>query len=162
MGESAMSLPRRPIPKAVAVGLCLALLSVLFGFLLGGAFGAVESSIKQQLDDSGTAVLASVYHGDVEAKNAVVSKSWAYLQRAHLHGGAVGTAACAAIAILILLSPLGWLEQISALAFGSGSLLYALFWLLAGWAAPRLGSTGLAKESLAFVALPGAGLCLLG
>jgi hypothetical protein len=144
------------------VGACLSLLTILFGFVLGGAFGAVESSIKQRLDDSGTAMLQSVYKGDVAAKDAVVNKSWAYLQRAHLHGGGIGTAALTSILTLILLCRLGTIAKMSALAFGAGALIYSLFWLMAGFAAPGLGSTGVAKESLSFLAIPGAGLCLLG
>lgn len=50
----------------------------------------------------------------------------------------------------------------SASAFGAGALLYSTFWLAAGLSAPSVGSTGQAKEALSFLALPGAGLCLLG
>ncbi|MEQ1919172.1 MAG: hypothetical protein ABL955_08240 [Elusimicrobiota bacterium] len=137
-------------------------MAILFGFGLGGAFGAVEGSIKKRLDDSGSAVLQTVYKGDVAAKDAVVKKSWEYLLRAHMHGGAIGTASLASIAILILLCRLGVVAQLSALAFGSGALLYSIFWLLAGLMAPGIGSTGVAKESLSFIAIPGAGLSILG
>lgn len=157
-----MSPQMRPIPKSIAVGICLSLLAILFGFVLGGAFGTVESSIKRHLDDSGTAALQSIYKGDVAAKDAVVKKSWEYLQRAHLHGGAIGTAAIGSIMTLILLCRLGMLEKLSALAFGSGALIYSLFWLFAGLTAPGLGSTSVAKESLSFIAIPGAGLSILG
>ncbi len=80
----------RAIPTSMALGLSFSLLAILFGFVLGGVFGSVESSIKKRLDDSGTAVMESVYQGDVAAKDAVVNKSWTYLKRAHLHGGAIG------------------------------------------------------------------------
>jgi hypothetical protein len=157
-----MNTQMRTVPKSIAVGACLSLLAILFGFVLGGAFGAVESSIKKRLDDSGTAVLQSVYKGDVAAKDAVVKKSWEYLQRAHLHGGAIGTAALASVMALILLCRLGRLAKVSALAVSSGALIYSLFWFFAGLTAPGLGSTSVAKESLSFVAIPGAGLCILG
>lgn len=157
-----MGTPIRTVPRLMAVGMCLALLAILFGFVLGGAFGAIEGAIKTHLDDSGTAMLHSAYAGDVAAKDAVVKKSWEYLQRAHLHGGAIGTAALASILTLILLGCLGTLAKVSALAFGAGALLYPLFWLCAGLAAPGLGSTSVAKASLEFMAVPGAGLCLLG
>jgi hypothetical protein len=91
-----------------------------------------------------------------------VAKSWSYLKRTHLHGGAIGTAALAAIAFLGLIGGVGTLERISSLAFGGGALLYAVFWLIAGFMAPGLGSTTEAKEALSFLAIPGAGLCLLG
>jgi hypothetical protein len=84
------------------------------------------------------------------------------MKRAHLHGGAIGAAALAAIVLLGLFGSTGLLERGSAAAFGAGSLLYSGFWLAAGLAAPSLGSTGEAKEALGFLAIPGAGLCLLG
>lgn len=157
-----MNTQMRTVPKSIVAGLCLSLLTVLSGFVLGGALGAAESSIKKHLDDSGTAVLQSVYQGDVAAKDAVVKKSWEYLKRAHLHGGAIGTAAIGSIMALILLCRLGMLAKLSALALGSGALVYSLFWLFAGLTAPGLGRTVIAKESLSFVAIPGAGLCILG
>ncbi len=91
-----------------------------------------------------------------------MKKSWVYLKRAHLHGGAIGAAALGAISVLILLCPLGLVARLSALALGAGALVYAVFWLLAGLTAPGVGSTGAAKEALSYLALPGAGLCLLG
>ena len=157
-----MNTQMRSVPKSIAAAVCLSLLAIFFGFALGGAFGAIEGPIKKRLADSGTAVLQSVYKGDIAAKDAVVKKSWEYLQRAHIHGGAIVTAALASIATLILLSRLGLVAQLSALAFGSGALLYSLFWLLAGFMAPGMGSTGAAKEFLSFIAIPGAGLSIVG
>lgn len=152
----------RIIPRPVAAGAILSLLSILFGFSLGGAFGAVEDTFKARLADSGNAALETVYKGDVAAKDAVVKKSWDYLIRAHLHAGAIGTASLASIAIMILLCPLTMPAQLSAVAFGSGALIYSGFWLLAGFMAPGMGGTGAAKKALEIVAIPGAGLCLLG
>jgi hypothetical protein len=140
--------------KPVAAGLILALSAILLGFGLGGAFGAVESSIKGRLDAS--------YAGDPASKEAVVKKSWEYLQRAHLHGGAIGTAALSSITLLIVLGRSGLVAQWSSAAFGAGALIYSLFWLFAGLKAPGLGSTGAAKEALKFMAVPGAGLCMAG
>ncbi len=157
-----MSSKTQTIPTAMAAAMCLSLLAVLLGFVLGGIFGAIESSIKGHLDDSGIAALETAYGGDVAAKDAVVRKSWAYLKRAHMHGGAIGSVAIGCILTLITLCRLGPVEKTSALALGAGALLYTLYWLLAGLTAPGLGSTGVAKESLSFVAIPGAGLCILG
>ena len=153
-----------PVPnlRPLAPGIVLALLSIAFGFALGGSFGAAESSIKGQLRSSADAVFETVYEGDASKRDKVVSKSWAYMKRAHLHGGAIGAAALASILLLGLLGSPGLLERISAGAFGAGSLLYSLFWLAAGLTAPAVGSTGEAKEALGFLAIPGAGLCLLG
>lgn len=157
-----MSKSSMPDPRPFAPGAILALLAIVFGFVLGGAFGAAEDSIKSHLRSSADAVFDSVYEGDEAKRDAVVSKSWTYLKRAHLHGGAIGSAALASIALLALFGSSGRLERISSSAFGSGALIYAVFWLAAGLSAPSFGSTGAAKESLEFIAIPGAGLCLIG
>jgi hypothetical protein len=148
--------------KPLAPGIILALLSILFGFGLGGAFGANEEALKGQLQTSADAVFETVYEGDAAKRDAVVKKSWIYLKRAHLHGGAIGTAALASIVLLGLLGGHGLLERASAISFGAGAIVYSSFWLAAGFSAPGLGSTGAAKESLEFMAVPGAGLCILG
>ncbi len=140
----------------------MALLSIVFGFLLGGAFGVIEDSIKGHLHSSAEAALETVYGGDATKMDAVVGKSWTYMKRAHLHGGAIGAAALASIVLLGLLGRPGLLERLSAAAFGAGALIYSTFWLAAGLTAPAAGSTGAAKEALNFLAIPGAGLCLLG
>ncbi len=150
------------IPKLVAIGLCLGMVSILYGFVLGGAFGLSEKAIKNHLNQSGKTVIDSVYKGNTAVKDAVVAKSWDYLKRSHLHGGAIGVAAIGVIlAMIVLCKPTLWVGLCSV-AFGSGALLYSLFWLLAGLIAPSMGSTGAAKEALSFIAVPGAGLTLLG
>lgn len=152
----------RPIPTPVRAGAALALSAVLFGFVLGGIFGFKEDAVKGRLEASGTAMVATVYNGDVAAKDAVVAKSWEYLLRAHMHGGGIGAAALGAIAAIVLLTGMGTVARLSALSIGAGALLYAIFWMWAGFKAPGLGSTGAAKEALSFIAVPGAGLALLG
>ncbi len=146
----------------LAPGLLLALLAVLFGFGMGGAFGAAEDSLKEGLKARGEAALESAYGGDEAAMTKVVAKSWSYYKRAHLHANALGTTALAAILLLALVGPPGLLERVGAIAFGAGSLLYGVYWLLAGLRAPGMGSTGAAKESLAFIAIPGSSLCMIG
>jgi hypothetical protein len=148
--------------RPFAPGIVLALLAILFGFLLGGAFGAVEDSLKGWLRSSADTVSESVYRGDAAKRDAVVQKSWAYMKRAHLHGGAIGSAALVSILLMALMGSPGALEKGAASAFGAGALLYSVFWLAAGLSAPALGSTHDAKEGLAYLALPGAGLSILG
>jgi hypothetical protein len=152
----------RPLPRAVRAGILLAIAAVLFGFVLGGAFGGIEDTLKGKLKASGERALATAYQGDVAAKEAVVAKSWEYLKRAHMHGGGMGSAALASIAILILTTTLGPIARASAAAFGSGALLYSLFWLIAGFTAPGMGSTAAAKEAFNWIAIPGAGFAILG
>lgn len=148
--------------RALAPGVVLALLSILFGFLLGGVFGSAEDVLKGQLRASADSVLDTVYEGDEQKKDAVVSKSWSYLKRAHLHGGGIGAAALACVILLALLGRPAMVQKASAAALGAGAFIYPIFWLAAGLTAPGLGSTGAAKEALNYLAIPGAGLCLAG
>lgn len=143
-------------------GIILALLAIAFGFGLGAAFGAVEDSLKGGLKASGEAALESKYGGDADAMKKVVSKSWTYYKRAHLHANALGTTAVACIALLAMLGTPGMIDRIAALSLGAGALLYGVFWLLAGNMAPGMGGTGAAKEALRIVAIPGSGLCIVG
>jgi hypothetical protein len=71
------SLPK-PDPRPFAPGIILALLAIGFGFVLGGLFGGAEDSIKDHLLSSADAVVDSVYDGDEQRRDAVVSKSWVY------------------------------------------------------------------------------------
>jgi len=144
------------------VGLLLALLGILFGFVLGGVFGAAEDSLKGYLQAQGEAALTSAYGGDEAAMEAVVTKSWSYFKRAHMHGGAIGTSSVALILMLILLCRPGKLASTAAIASGLGAVVYPVFWLWAGAIAPGMGSTGAAKEALEFIAIPGAAACLSG
>ena len=145
-----------------ACGILLALISILLGFGLGGIFGAAENSIKANLKESAESVLETVYKGNTAKMNAVANKSWTYLQRAHLHGGAIGTTALSCILLLALIGKSGRMEKIVSTAFGAGAVIYPMFWMLAAFKAPGMGSTDAAKESLNFIAIPGAGLCILG
>jgi hypothetical protein len=144
-------------------GLTLALLTLLFGFGLGGVFGAAEDTIKGGYRASGEAALATVYGGDATKLKGVLEKSWAYSKRAHLHGGGLGAAALAAMALLAALArPSSRVRAGVSLALGLGAAGYSGFWLLAARAAPALGGGDQAKESLSWLAIPSAGLLLLG
>ena len=148
--------------RPLSVGIVLSLFAVLLGFGLGGAFGAAEDSFKGNLKESAAAVLDTTYGGDQAKADAVVSKSWSYLKRAHLHAGAIGTAALVMVMLLAMLGPPTRTTQVVSVALGLGSILYPVFWLLAGFKAPGLGGTGAAKDALEWLAIPGAGALLLG
>lgn len=139
-------------------GLVLALLTLLFGFGLGAAFGAAEDSLKGFLDEEGRAVLETVYGGDEAKMIAVRDKAWAYFKRSHLHANGMGTSALAMILLVAALPGKGGVKWASASALGAGALGYSVFWLLAGAWAPRMGSTGAAKEALEWLAVPSSGV----
>lgn len=144
-------------------GALLALLTILFGFGIGGAFGAFEDQMKQGLADRAAAVLDSAYKGDTAKAKSVVDKSWAYYKRAHLHGGAIGAVALGSILLLAALRrPNDHVRRGVSVALGAGGLGYSVFWLLAARAAPGLGGTGAAKESLEWLAVPSTALIMIG
>lgn len=158
-----MSTLRVALLRPVAPGLVLALLTALFGFGLGIAFGANEEGLQAILSASAQAVSDTVYQGDADKMQAITSKSWTYFKRAHMHAGALGTFALSASLLLAFLSrvPTGARAATSGL-MGAGALGYSVFWLWAGLRAPSLGSTGAAKESLAWLAMPSSGAVVVG
>lgn len=148
--------------RPLKVGVILTLLAFLLGFGLGGTFGAAEDAIKGKLRRDGEAALDSAYSGDEAKMNGVVSKSWSYLKRAHMHGGGLAAAALGMILLLATLPGASAPRTFTASLLGAGALGYPLFWLLAGLKAPGLGGTDAAKASLAWLALPSSGAFILG
>jgi hypothetical protein len=161
--EDIIALPPRQgdLMRAALPGLALAVFTVLFGFAMGGIFGLNEDIIKDRLAASAAAVTATAYGGDPAKAEPVVAKSWEYMQRAHLHGGAIGTAAIGMIVVLLLVGTTPRTMRVLSLALGAGGLGYAVFWMWAGFIAPGLGSTGAAKESLRWLAMPASGAVML-
>jgi uncharacterized membrane protein YebE (DUF533 family) len=155
-------LPLSSSLRPVRLGLLLCLLTVFFGFALGGAFGAAEDGLKADLKSRGEAVLASAYQNDPAKLTSTIDKAWSYYKRAHLHGGAIGTAGLVCLMLLASMArPPQLLKSTIGVAFGLGGLAYSLYWLLAGYRAPALGSTSAAKASLEWLAVPSAGAVLL-
>lgn len=148
--------------RPVLLGLLLGVTTLLFGFGLGAVFGLNEEAIKAKLTNDGTAVLATVYEGDEARIRSVVNGSFTYLQRAHLHAGGLGAVAVALSLVLVLLGTSATVARVVSGALGFGAFGYSTFWMWAGFRAPGLGSTGAAKESLAWYAIPSSGLVIVG
>lgn len=152
--------PIRSFPsnlRSASVGLLLAILTILFGQGMGIVFGLNEDIIKSRLNADAAEVLGTTYQNDKVASKAVVDKSWNYMQRAHLHAGGMGTTAVAMISVLCLVGAARMVTTLISLALGAGGLGYSVFWMWAGFRAPSLGSTGAAKESLKWLAMPSSG-----
>ena len=143
-------------------GIVLALITLCYGFGLGGAFGAFEDNIKDHLKSEAKSVLSDVYKGDEGKMKKIASKSWVYFKRAHLHANGLGVIALGLILFLSFFEANNKIKTTAALCLGLGSLGYSTFWMFAGLIAPGMGSTGMAKESLKFLAIPSAGLCITG
>lgn len=142
-------------------GLLFALLTLLFGFGLGIVFGANEDAIKSRLAASATEVRETVYQGDEAQMATVLGKSWTYMKRAHLHAGSLGGIAVALTLLIVFLDTSPAWTRVISLFLGVGGLGYSILWIWAGFRAPALGSTSLAKESLEWLAMPSAGAVLL-
>lgn len=151
---------RRQLQPALP-GLFFAVLTLIFGFGLGIFFGLNEDLIKDQLKTSADEVIESVYNGDAVAAKAVTSKSWVYMKRVHLHAGGLGATAMGMTLIVCLLGTSPCKTRVISLFLGVGGLGYSIFWLWAGFRAPALGSTGAAKESLKWLAMPSSGAVVL-
>jgi hypothetical protein len=158
-----MAVPENPLRRydealrAALPGLLCAVGTLLFGYGMGVVFGLNEDLIKSRLSDAAAAVNATIYHGDQAAVKSVLDKSWVYMQRAHLHAGGLGASALGLTLLVVLLQTSLWRTRLISLGLGAGGLGYSIFWLLAGFRAPSLGSTGAAKESLAWLAIPASG-----
>jgi len=148
--------------KVVRIGILLSILTLLFGFVLGGLFGAIESKIKGHLKAEAQIVFDTVYKGDSVKMKKVTDKSWVYFKRAHLHANGLGAISLASILVLMFMPATMLLKKLTAILLGLGSLGYSLFWMFAALKAPGLGSTGAAKDALAFLAIPSAGICIIG
>lgn len=149
-------------------GLLFALLTLLYGYGLGVAFGGVEEQLKAKLSAGGASwvdaqVQAGKERAEAEAASVKVQeKAWIYMKRAHLHANGLGTSALALIMLLAFWGASDRRLRFTALALGVGALGYSSFWMFAGFMAPGLGSTGKAKEALALLAVPSSALCVVG
>jgi hypothetical protein len=143
--------------RAASVGLLLAVFTILFGQGMGIVFGLNEDLIKSRLKADAAEVQGTLYQDDKLASKAVVDKSWNYMQRAHLHAGGLGTSAISLIIVLCVVGAPRLVTALVSLALGAGGLGYSIFWMWAGFRAPGLGSTGAAKESLKWLAMPSSG-----
>lgn len=147
--------------RAASAGLVLAVLTILFGQGMGIVFGLNEDAIKGRLKASAAVVRDTVYNGSDSTIKAVQDKSWTYMQRAHLHAGGLGTTALGLIVLVCVIGTSRLVTVAISVALGAGGFGYSVFWMWAGFLAPGLGSTGAAKESLKWLAMPSSGAFVL-
>jgi hypothetical protein len=147
---------------AMKFGALLALLTLLLGFGLGALFGLAEDWVKDGFLETAKQTLAkSATDLDKEA-GALTGRAWTYMKRAHLHANGLGTSALSMILLMTFLPAGDTLKKVTSLLLGIGALGYSTFWLLAAQRTPALGSTGAAKESLRWLAMPTSAFLILG
>lgn len=154
--------------RPVRFGLLFGLLAVLYGWGLGLVFGVNEDGIRKRFiaDAEGSRAIYLQKAGTEDGATAAIKKidesAWRYFLRAHLHAGGIGSIAIGGSLVLSLLSVGRGAKLVASLLLGLGAVGYPLFWMLAGLRAPGLGSTGAAKESLQWLAIPSAGGLFIG
>lgn len=143
-------------------GVLLCLLTLLFGVGLGGVFGVAEDNLKALISNRyDTGLSNGVFEAPADGGAALRDKSWTYIKRAHLHANGMGAAGLGLALALLIGCASCRLGGVTMMAAGIGGLAYPLYWLLAGFTAPGLGSTGAAKSALRWLALPSSGLFIL-
>jgi hypothetical protein len=65
------------------------------------------------------------------------------------------------IVVMLLIGAPPLAVRVISVTLGAGAIGYSVFWMWAGFLAPGLGSTGAAKESLRWLAMPSAGAVML-
>ena len=108
--------------------------------------------LKITLKADATEALSGVYKGDQAKADKVVKKSWVYMKRAHLHSQTMGVISIAFSLLVAWLNFPVRAQMVVSLLSGLGSLGYGFFWMVSGYLAPGMGSTGAAKESVGLIA----------
>lgn len=136
----------------IKYGVLLAVIAILYGGLMGLSFGCCEESIKKTLNSNAQEAMSTIYQGDQAKADKTVKKSWVYMKRAHLHSQTMGVISIAFSLLIAWLAYPAKAQLAISLLSGFGSLGYGLFWMLSGYLAPGMGSTGAAKESVGLIA----------
>ena len=136
----------------IKYGVLVAMIAILFGGVMGLSFGCCEDTIKGVFKVDAEDALSEVYQGDQAKAEKVIKKSWVYMKRAHLHSQTMGVISIAFSLLVAWLNFPVFAQLVVSLLSSLGSLGYGVFWLVAGFLAPGMGSTGAAKESIALIA----------
>ena len=144
------------------IGTLLSLLTLLMGFGLGALFGLAEDSIKEGFAEAARLTLADSATDLEQEARSLTGRAWTYMKRSHLHANGLGTSSLAAILLMALLAGSDGLKKVTSSMLGVGAFGYSTFWLLAAQRTPVLGSTGAAKESLRWLAIPSTAFLVVG
>lgn len=136
----------------IKFGVGIAMLAILFGGSMGLSFGCCEDFYKKTFKDNANAVLEEKYNNDKSKADKVKKKSWIYMKRAHLHSLTMGVISIVLSLVVAGLAFPPSLQFTVSFLSGLGALGYGLFWMIAGFLAPGLGSTAIAKDTIGLLA----------
>jgi hypothetical protein len=142
-------------------GLVLCVATILFSFVLGAWMGGNEAYFKDDFKQTVKANAAKVYGNDKAKMDRAEERAWTYTKRAHMHAAGLGPIGIALLFTLPFLGISARLQSLISIGYGLGAFFYPLCWLISGYRIPVLGSTGAAKESVAWLVYPSTGLLLL-
>ncbi|MBR9729147.1 hypothetical protein ACFOD0_16780 [Shewanella intestini] len=145
--------------KPIRIGIMLCLVTILFGYILGGAFGAANSTIKGYFHQQVYVTHAQNFTSEQD-KVTAYNKAKAYIKRAHLHSGAIGSAALVTILALGFCGVSERKKKLTSIMIGFGASGYGVFvWTLMALMTPMIGKSA-AHELVAVLAIP-TGLALV-
>ena len=121
--------------KPVKIGLALAILTILFGLVLGVLFGLNEDLFQNYIQ-SGIAANPQLF-ADAAAEQ---EKIWRWVQRAHFHAGGIGAFSLGLVILTALTSMGERRKQITATLIGL-SIFYPMAWFALYLYAPHIGRT---------------------
>ncbi len=143
--------------RRVWLGLVLAIVTTMYGFVGGAVLGLEDGPIRAALAER----VPEASRGE---SGALVDRAWTFLRRSHLHASGMGTAAIALIALVPVVAGRfpRWMAAGVSLGLGAGGVGYAAALIVAGVRTPSLASAALAKESAKLIAIPAAGAYMGG
>jgi hypothetical protein len=112
-------------------GLALSGVAVLLAILTGAWMGTSEDAIREGWTAAAQPVLATLWGNDPAKLEAIISKSWTCLMRAHLHWAGLGAATLVMSVVLSGIKAIPtWYKQIGSLFLGIGAIFYPISWLM--------------------------------
>jgi hypothetical protein len=121
--------------KPVKIGLALAILTILFGLVLGALFGLNEDMFQNYIQ-SGIAANPQFFADAAQEQETI----WRWVQRAHFHAGGIGAFSLGLVILTALTNMSERRKQITAALIGL-SVFYPLSWFSLFLYAPHIGRT---------------------
>jgi hypothetical protein len=119
--------------KPVKVGLALAIITILFGMMLGSLFGLNEDLFQNYIQ-SGIAANPQFFTDAAKEQETI----WRWVQRAHFHAGGIGAFSLGLVILTALTSMGERRKKITAALIGM-SAFYPLSWFALFLYAPHIG-----------------------